>query len=94
MADNPQLAATYDTYQCKGLPAGPINNPGSVAFDALLNPDPDCDAFYFCSDMNGKVYYASTLEEHNANREIVEAVNAEIEAEKESKASESSDTES
>lgn len=94
IADNPQLAATYDTYQCKGLPAGPINNPGSVAFDALLNPDPDCDAFYFCSDMNGKVYYASTLEEHNANREIVEAVNAEVEAEKESKASESSDTES
>ena len=74
----------------RGLPIGAINNPGSVAFDALLNPDPDCDAFYFCSDMNGKVYFAATLEEHNANREIVAAVNAEIEAEKESGVSEQS----
>ncbi len=82
ISDNAELAAAYDTYQCKGIPVGPINNPGSVAFDALLNPDPDCDAFYFCSDMNGKVYFASTLAEHNANREIVEQVNAEIEAEK------------
>ncbi len=71
------VGAAYDTYQCKGLPVGPINNPGSVAFDALLNPDPDCDAFYFVSDKNGKVYFAATLEEHNANREIVQAVNSE-----------------
>lgn len=71
------IAASYDTYQCKGLPIGPINNPGTVAFDALLNPDPDCDAFYFVSDKNGKVYFASTLEEHNANRELVQAVNNE-----------------
>ena len=62
-----QLAAAYDTYQCKGLPAGPINNPSEVAFDALLNPDTSCDAFYFCSDGDGNVYFAKTLDEHNAN---------------------------
>ena len=61
-----QLAAAYDTYQCSGLPAGPINNPSSVAFDALLNPDPDCDAFYFVSDSEGNVYFSETLDEHNA----------------------------
>lgn len=64
---NPELAAAYDTYQCKGIPAGPINNPGETAIDALLNPDPNCDGFYFCSDGKGNVYFASTLEEHYAN---------------------------
>lgn len=62
-----ELAAAYDTYQCKGIPAGPINNPGETAIDALLNPDPDCDGYYFCSDSHGKVYFASTLKEHYAN---------------------------
>ena len=63
---DPQLAAQYDTYQCNGLPAGPINNPDQTAFDTLLNPDPDCDAFYFVSDGEGNVYFSETLEEHNA----------------------------
>ncbi len=62
-----ELAAAYDTYQCKGIPAGPINNPGETAIDALLNPDPDCDGYYFCNDAQGNVYFASTLEEHYAN---------------------------
>jgi UPF0755 protein len=63
-----ELAAAYDTYQCKGIPAGPILNPGATAFDALLNPDPDsANYYYFCSDSQGTVYFASTLEEHYAN---------------------------
>ena len=74
-----QLAAAYDTYQCSGLPRRPINNPSSVAFDALLNPDPDCDAFYFVSDSEGNVYFSETLDEHNANIAMIRDQQAEEE---------------
>lgn len=34
------IVAAYDTYSCKGLPAGPISNPGIAAIKAALAPSP------------------------------------------------------
>ncbi len=56
----------YDTYTIKGLPAGPICNPGAEAIDAALNPA-DTGYYYFCHDKNGKAYYAKTNAAHEAN---------------------------
>jgi UPF0755 protein len=57
----------YDTYQCNGLPAGPICNPGLDAINAVLYPD-DTDYYYFCNDLDtGESFYAETLEEHEKN---------------------------
>lgn len=56
----------YDTYTIKGLPAGPICNPGADAIDAALNPA-DTDYYYFCHDSKGKAYYAETNAQHEAN---------------------------
>nr|WP_319488445.1 endolytic transglycosylase MltG [uncultured Caproiciproducens sp.] len=56
----------YDTYTIKGLPAGPICNPGLDAIDAALNPT-STKYYYFCHDKDGKAYYAATNAQHEAN---------------------------
>lgn len=56
----------YDTYTIKGLPAGPICNPGEEAIDAALNPA-STNYYYFCHDKDGKAYYATTNAQHEAN---------------------------
>ncbi len=60
----------YDTYQCQGLPAGPICNPGIDAINAVLN-HADTDYYYFCNNLEtGETFYAKTLEEHEENLKL------------------------
>lgn len=58
----------YDTYRyVKGLPAGPICNPGMDAIMAVLNAS-DTEYYYFCNNIEtGETFYAKTLEEHEEN---------------------------
>lgn len=56
----------YNTYQRKGLPAGPISNPGMSAVNAALYPA-DTDYYYFVTDKDMNYYYASTYSDHLAN---------------------------
>lgn len=68
-----ELEALYNTYTTKGLPPGPICNPGAAAIDAVLHPS-NTGYFYFRHDNKGKIYYAKTLQEHDANRlEVLKA---------------------
>lgn len=63
----PIVNTAYDTYKRKGLPAGPINNPGLDAINALLFPseDPDVvDCYYFATASDGTTYFSETYEEH------------------------------
>lgn len=70
----------YDTYKGTGLPPGPICNPGIEAIDAVLAAV-ESDYFYFYANINtGMTYFAATLEEHNANIEMVDQQIAEAEA--------------
>ena len=72
------IVSAYDTYSCKGLPAGPISNPGLAAIQAALDPQPDedaKDAYFFVTDLKGNYYYARTLSEHNANCQTAADVN-------------------
>jgi len=41
-----QIPSPYNTYINKGLPIGPIGNPGKACIDAALNPD-ETDYLYF-----------------------------------------------
>lgn len=54
----------YNTYICRGLPPGPIANPGRESLMAVINPI-DTDYLYFVSKNDGSHYFSSTLKEHN-----------------------------
>jgi UPF0755 protein len=55
----------YNTYTQRGLPAGPIANPGAKALRAAANPA-DVPYLYFVSKGNGSHKFSRTLREHNA----------------------------
>ena len=57
--DNP-----YNTYKYKGLPPGPINNPGQAALVAAANPA-DSGYLYFVANGEGRHVFSRTNEEHN-----------------------------
>ncbi|MEE9911869.1 MAG: endolytic transglycosylase MltG [Deltaproteobacteria bacterium] len=54
----------YNTYMIKGLPPGPIANPGLDSFRAVLNPA-DVDYLYFVSQKDGTHFFSSSLDAHN-----------------------------
>lgn len=66
---NPTFDSPYNTYLHKGLPPGPILNPGEAAIQATLHPDTSMQGYYyFMADVKtGTVHYAKTLAEHNEN---------------------------
>ncbi|MFF0450983.1 endolytic transglycosylase MltG [Streptomyces sp. NPDC004609] len=57
----------YNTYSIKGLPPGPIGNPGLTAFNSALDPTPG-PWYYFVSITEDETLFAETNEEHESNR--------------------------
>lgn len=53
----------YNTYKIRGLPPGPIANPGSEAIKAALYPA-DTDYLFFVSKKDSTHYFSKTIEEH------------------------------
>lgn len=66
--EDKQVKSTYNTYLNKGLPLGPIGNPGIVAISAAIYPTPS-PYLYYLSDNDGVMHYAETFEEHKANKQ-------------------------
>lgn len=64
--DDLALNSPYNTRLNVGLPPTPVSNPGLVAIKAALNP-PQTDYLYYLADKDGKLHFAKTLDEHNAN---------------------------
>ena len=54
----------YNTYLNRGLPPGPIGNPGEGALRAALHPAPT-DYLYFVARQDGTHQFSRTLDEHN-----------------------------
>lgn len=63
----------YNTYALRGLPIGPIANPGRASIAAVLNPQPT-NALYFVADGTGGHVFADTLPQHQANVERWRAI--------------------
>ena len=62
-----KIDSPYNTYKYRGLPSGPINNPGLVAIKAAVYPEPN-SYWYFLTTKEGQVIYAQTFAEHVANK--------------------------
>ena len=65
----------YDTGAVKGLPPGPICNPGIDAIRAALYPA-DTDYYFFAHDKSGEIYTASTFKEHKNNLVLIIKANS------------------
>lgn len=61
-----KLASPYNTYHQRGLPPGPICNPGLDAIAATIDPA-KTDYLYFVSADDGTTYFAKTFDEHQRN---------------------------
>ncbi|AGV72555.1 YceG family protein [Lactococcus cremoris subsp. cremoris KW2] len=61
------LDSPYNLYANTGFGPGPVDSPSLSSIKAVLNPAQN-DYLYFVADVTtGKVYFAKTLEEQNAN---------------------------
>ena len=62
------LQSPYNTYLNRGLPPGPIANPGVESIKAVVNPA-GVNYLYFVASpaCNGTHLFAATLDQHNAN---------------------------
>lgn len=64
ITDEQKANSPYNTYTRRGLPAGPIANPGLGSLDAALDPE-STSYYYFIYDKNaGEHLFSKTLAEH------------------------------
>ena len=68
LLDDLKIDSLYNTYLYKGLPPGPIANPGLDAIDAARNPKETPYLYYF-SGQDGNTHFAKTFAEHLRNKE-------------------------
>jgi UPF0755 protein len=62
-----KIRSPYNTYLNKGLPPGPIGNPGISALSAAIHPQSSPYWFYLSDPATGKTIFAKTLDEQNTN---------------------------
>lgn len=60
------LESPYNTYRNKGLPPGPISNPGLKAIEAVLNPE-ETDCIFYLHSSDREIHCAETYAEHLEN---------------------------
>ncbi|MEE9528055.1 MAG: endolytic transglycosylase MltG, partial [Syntrophobacteria bacterium] len=60
-----QKDTPYNTYTRRGLPIGPICNPGAASIQAVLNPI-STPYLYFVAKKDGTHHFSTNLVEHNA----------------------------
>jgi UPF0755 protein len=59
-----KIDSPYNTYLYKGLPLGPISNPGLSSIVASINPEKS-DFLFYLSTLEGETVFSRNLTEHN-----------------------------
>jgi len=67
LQDDLKFPSPYNTYLHRGLPPGPISNPGLKALLAAADP-PKTDLYFYFADKNGVTHFSRTNEEHNRQK--------------------------
>lgn len=62
-----KLDSPYNTYLYRGLPPGPIGNPGLAALEAAIHPTHSPYWYYLSDPKTGKTIFATTLDEQHRN---------------------------
>ena len=65
--DDLSVDSAYNTRKYRGLPPGPIANPGLKSIEAAINPK-DSPYFYYLHGKDGEIRYSETNEEHNVKK--------------------------
>jgi len=66
--DETKIDSPYNTYKYKGLPPGPISNPGLESIVAAIYPK-KLDYLYYLSTPEGETIFSKTFEEHKRAKE-------------------------
>jgi len=61
--DDLKKVSPYNTYLNKGLPLGPISNPGVEAIEAAIFPE-DSPYWFYISKKTGETVFSKTFQEH------------------------------
>ncbi len=62
-----EVDSPYNTYKYRGLPPGPISNPGLESIEAAIYPE-EHNYLYFLTTPEGSAIFNQTLEGHNASK--------------------------
>ena len=65
--EDTQIDSPYNTYKYRGLPVGPICNPGLESIIAAVYPE-SSEYWYYLSTPTGETIFSKTLEEHNLTK--------------------------
>ncbi|RME59974.1 endolytic transglycosylase MltG [Candidatus Parcubacteria bacterium] len=63
-----KLKSPYNTYLNRGLPPGPIGNPGISAIRAALSPKSSPYWYYLSDPITGRTVFSKTFDEHKSNK--------------------------
>lgn len=66
--DDLKIDSPYNTYKYRGLPPGPISNPGIKSIEAVIYPTKNPYYYFLTTLDDGRVIYSKTYDEHLANK--------------------------
>lgn len=70
------IDSAFNVYKNPGLMPGPVDSPSLSAIEATINPNKTDYLYFVANTETGKVYYATTYEEHAKN--VEEHVNSKL----------------
>lgn len=63
-----RVDSPYNTYVNKGLPPGPISNPGTESLMAVIAPTPNPYVYFLSDTSTGETVFSITFDEHKTNK--------------------------